>query len=46
VFNSLGLSIVVATKVLTDVTTDVTADVAAEAITSRLGYRSRGLDTN
>ena len=54
VFNSLRLSVVVTTEVLTDiladittdVATDVTTDVAAEAIASRLGYYSRGLDTN
>jgi superfamily II DNA/RNA helicase len=50
VFNSLRLSVVVTTEVLTDVaadvTTDIAADVAAEAVAGRLGYRSRGLDTN
>ena len=50
VFNSLRLSIVVAVEVLadvlTDVTTDVAADITAKAITSRLGYCSRGLNIN
>ena len=32
--------------VLTDVTADVTADIATKAIASRLGYHSRGLNTN
>jgi superfamily II DNA/RNA helicase len=50
VFNSLRLSVVVAAEVLTDVAADVAADIAAdvtaEAVAGRLGYRSRGLDTN
>jgi hypothetical protein len=50
VFDSLRLSIVVAAEVLADVAADVAADIAAdiaaEAVAGRLGYRSRGLDTN
>ena len=45
-FNSLKLSIVVAAEVLADVAADVIADITAEAIAGRLGYRSRGLNTN
>ena len=54
VFNSLRLSVVVTAEVLTDiltnvaadVTADVTTDIAAEAIANKLGYHSKGLDTN
>ena len=50
VFNSLRLSIVVTVEVfadvLADITVDVAADIAAKAVASRLGYYSRGLDTN
>ena len=45
-FNSLKLFIIVAIKVLTDILADVTADITIEAITSRLGYCSGGLDIN
>ena len=37
---------VVAAEVLADVLADVAADVAVKAVASRLGYRSKGLDTN
>ena len=45
-FNSLRLSVVITAEVLVDVLADVTADVTAEAVTGRLGYCFRGLDTN
>ena len=45
-FNSLKLSIVVTTKVLADILADITANVTTEAIASKLGYRSRGLNIN
>ena len=49
-FNSLRLFIVVTIEVLVDIfadiTINITTDVAAEAITSKLGYCFRGLDTN
>ena len=46
IFNSLRLSVVATAEVLADIAADVAIDVTVEAIASRLGYRSRGLDTN
>ena len=37
---------VVTAKVLADILADITADITAEAIAGKLGYYSRGLDTN
>ena len=46
VFNTLKLSIEALIEVLLEVLMDVTTDIATEAVASRLGYYSRGLDTN
>ena len=36
----------VTTEVFADVFADITADITVEAVTSRLGYYFRGLNTN